>query len=102
MPYCFFFSDPCYLRDYITMGMEQVVWNLILIAPKLVGSLRLPGGSVIKNLPANAGDTRDAALIPDLGGSPEEGNRKPLMYACRGNSMDKGAWHATVPGIAKS
>ena len=88
------------------MGMEQVVWNLILIAPKLVSSLRIPGGfpggSVIKNLPANAGDTRDAALIPDLGGSPEEGNRKPLMYACRGNSMDKGAWHATVPGIVKS
>ena len=57
---------------------------------------------MVKSPLANAGDTRDAALIPDLGGSPEEGNRKPLMYACRGNSMDKGAWHATVPGIVKS
>ena len=46
------------------MGMGQAVRNLILVAPKLVGSLRLPGGSV--NLPANAGDTRDEALSPDL------------------------------------
>ena len=105
MPY-FFFLDPSYLRDYITVGMGQMVCNLILTANKLVGPLRIyrgfPGGSVIKNLPVNAGDARDAGLIPDLGGQPEERNGNPLVYVCLGNSMDKGAWHATIPGIAKS
>jgi len=48
-----------------------------------------PGGSVIKNLPANAGDV---ILIPGLGRSPGEGNGNPLQYFCLGNSMDRGAW----------
>ena len=40
--------------------------------------LRFPGGSVVKNLPANAGDERESGLIPGLGGSPEGGNGNPL------------------------
>ena len=39
-----------------------------------------PGGTVVKNLPANAGDTRDAGLIPGLGRSPGIGNGNPLQY----------------------
>ena len=57
-----------------------------------------PGGSVIKNLPANAGDM---GLIPRWGRSPGEGNGNPLQYSCLGNSMDRGAWQATVHGAAK-
>ena len=46
-----------------------------------------PGGSVVKNLPANAGDR---GSVPGLGRSPGEGNDKPLQYSCLGNPMDRG------------
>jgi len=48
-----------------------------------------PGGSVIKNPPANAGDT---CSIPGSGRSPGEGNGYPLQYTCLENSMDRGDW----------
>ena len=57
---------------------------------------------VVKNLPANAGDARDMGLIPGSGRSPGEGNGNPCLYSCLGNSMDRGAWRATVHGVAKS
>ena len=44
---------------------------------------------VIKNLPANVGDVRDAGLIPGLGRSPEEGNGNPLQCSCPENHMEK-------------
>ena len=44
----------------------------------------------------------DLALIPGSGRSPVEGNANPLQYYCLGNPMDKGAWQATVHGVAKS
>ena len=52
-----------------------------------------PGGSVIKNTPANAGD---AGLIPGLGRSSWEGNGNPLQCSCLENPVDRGAWLATV------
>ena len=58
-----------------------------------------PGGSVVKNPPANAGDM---GSIPGSGRSPEEGNGDPLQYSCLGNPMDRRAWHATVHGLQKS
>ena len=58
-----------------------------------------PGGSVVKNLPANAGDV---GLIPGLGRSPVKGNGKLLQYSCLGNPMDRGAWQATVHGVTKN
>ena len=61
-----------------------------------------PGSSVVKNLPANAGYTRDAGSIPGSGRSPGEGNGTPLQYSCLGNPMDRGAWQAIVHGVAKS
>ena len=60
-----------------------------------------PIDSVVKNLPANAGATGNVGLIPGLGRSPGEGNGKPLQYSCLGNSMDRGAWWATVHKVAK-
>ena len=53
----------------------------------------------IKNQPANAGDARDAGLISELGRSPGEGNGNPLQYSYLENSMDRGAWWATVHGV---
>ena len=58
-----------------------------------------PGGSVVKNQPARAGDSR---LISGLERSPGEGNGNPLQDSCLGNSMDRGAWQATVHGVSKS
>ena len=55
-----------------------------------------------KNLPANAGDTRDSGLISGLGRSPGVGNGNPLQYSCLENSMDSGAWWATVYGVIKT
>ena len=56
---------------------------------------------MVKNLPANAGDTRDASSIPGLGRSPGEGNGNPFQYSYLENSMDRGAWWAAVHGVAK-
>ena len=57
-----------------------------------------PGDSLVKNLPANAGDV---GLIPGLERSPGEENGNPLQYSCLGNPVDKGAWQATVDEVAK-
>ena len=56
------------------------------------------GGSVVKNLSANA---RDTGSIPGSGRCSGEGNGKPLQYSCLGNPMDRGNWWATVQGVAK-
>ena len=58
-----------------------------------------PGGSVVKNLPASAGDV---GSVPGLGRSPGEGNDNPLQYSRLENSMDRGAWQVTVHGVAKN
>ena len=58
-----------------------------------------PGGSVIKNPPANAGD---AGSIPRSGRFSGGGNGNPLQYSYLGNPMDRGAWWATVHGAVKS
>ena len=57
-----------------------------------------PGSSVVKNPPANAGNS---GSIPGSGQSPEEGSGNLLQYTCLGNPMDRGAWWATVREIAK-
>ena len=57
-----------------------------------------PGGSVVKNPPANTTDTILSLVRED---SPEEGNGNPLQYFCLENPMDRGAWQATVQGVAK-
>ena len=49
-----------------------------------------PGGSVVKNLPANAGDARDKGLIPGSGRFLGGGNGNPLQYPCLENPMDRG------------
>ena len=62
-------------------------------------SMDFLGSSVVKNLPANAGDS---GSIPGLGRSPGEENGNPLLYSCLGNPMDRETWKATVHGVAKS
>ena len=61
-----------------------------------------PGGSVVKNPSANAGDAGDMGSNPESGRSPRGGNGNSLQYSCLKNPMDRGAWQATVHGIPKS
>ena len=58
-----------------------------------------PGGSAVKNPPANAGDV---GSIPGSGRPPGEGNGNPLQHSCLENATDREAWWATVPGVAKN
>ena len=55
-----------------------------------------PGGTMVNNLPSNAGYTRDTDSIPGSGRSPGVGNSNPLQYSCLEDSMDRGVWQATV------
>ena len=57
---------------------------------------------VVKNPPANTGDARDASSIPGFGRSPGVGNVNRLQYSYLENSIDRGAWGATVHGVAES
>ena len=61
-------------------------------------SLGFPGGSMIKNPPADAGDVD---LIPVSGRSSGEGNGNPLHYSCLEKPMDRGNWQATVRGLQR-
>ena len=60
-----------------------------------------PGGTRIKDPPANAGDAKDMGSISELGRSLGEGSGNPLQSACLENSMDRGAWWITVHEVTK-
>ena len=81
-----------------------MIINLLLKTVVIIKHLEhflsgFPGESVVKNLPAKAGD---AGSIPGSGRSAGEGNGNPLQYSCLGNLMDRGAWWATVRGHKES
>ena len=57
---------------------------------------------VVKNLPATGGDSGNVGSVPGSGRSPGEGNSNPLQHSCLENPMDRRAWRATIPGVAKS
>ena len=56
---------------------------------------------MVKSQPANVGDAGDRGSIPGSGIFLGEGNGNPLQYSCPGNILDRGAWRATVYGVAK-
>ena len=68
------------------------------LGTKIPLSLGLPGGTVVKNPPANTGDV---SLIPGSGRSPGEGKGNPLQYSCLGNPLDRGACWAMVHRVAR-
>ena len=70
-----------------------LVWGVFL----LLWYEGFPGGSLVNNLPTNAGDT---GSTPVWGGSPGEGHDNPLHYSCLGNPMYRGAWQATAHMVA--
>ena len=77
---------------------QQGSWISSAVATE--GFIRgFPGSSDGKESACNAGDP---GLIPGWGRFPGGGHGNPLQYSCLGNPMDKGAWWATVPGVAES
>ena len=116
----FFSSGFWCAQDFLCALQESVspvqwkFWNQIPLASKVkfsgiiflcptfqctIIALGFPGGSVVKNPPAHAGDE---GLIPGLGRSPGGRNDTPLQYSCLGNLLDRGAWQATAYRVAKS
>ena len=89
---CFFFC-----ANLIEKRIE-LKKKLCYVEPSTVG---FPGEAVVKNLPANAGDSVDMGSTPGLRRSPAEGNGYLLQYSCLGNPKDRGVWRATVHGVAK-
>ena len=77
--------------------VSSVYLRLLIFLPAI-----LIWGSVVKNLPVNAGDAGDTRLIPGSGRSLGEGNGSPFQYSCLENSMDRVAWWATVHGVTKT
>ena len=100
-------SVPCLYQSFNKYWIE---WNRISLGKAIKRTLLdpstmlegFPDGTVVKNLPANAGGTRDVSLTPGWQRSPGEGSGNPLKYSCLNNSMDRGAWQATVHGVAES
>ena len=61
-----------------------------------------PGGSIVKNLPARAGDAGVMGSNPGSGRFPGEGNGYPFQHSCLGNPMDRGVWWTTVHWVVES
>ena len=83
---------------YIFNSMYSISSSMSIKA-SLYHNKGFPGGSVVKNLPANAGDI---GSISGLGRSMGAGNGNTLQYSCLENPMDRGAWRATVHGVTKT
>ena len=64
--------------------------------------MSFPSGSIGKESACNKGDTRDLGLIPGSGRFPGGGDGNPLQYSCLENPLDRGAWRATIHGVAES
>ena len=84
----------------LVWGVGEVQADLdIALGVRFPFPILLPGASVVKHPPADAGD---GDLIPASGRSPGEENDNPLQHSILENSMDRGAWQATVHKVAKS
>ena len=84
-------------RTWLSNWTTTACQTIYLFLPIFI--LGFPGGSDSKESACNAGDL---GSIPGLGRSPGEGNGNPLWYSCLENSIDRGAWWATVHGVAES
>ena len=90
------------LKNLLAMQKTQVRslgWEDPLEKELATPPVYFPGGSDGK---ASVYDAEDPGSSPGLGRSPGEGNGNPLQYYCLENPMDRGAWWATVHGVAKS
>ena len=89
------FSSNCFFIKFDSS--IEVVHAFELISEYRV-RWKAPGGSAVKNPPADAGDV---GLIPGWGRTPGKGNGNPLQYSCLEKPTDRGAWQVTAYGTAK-
>ena len=82
--------------------LGKVMWRVPSYTWAVKAFLGLPGGTMVKNLPANPGDAGDLGSIPGLGRCPGGGNGNWLQHSCLGNPTDRGAWQAIVHSVSKS
>ena len=82
-----------------TSNLQSVRITLKSFLEGTIPGLGFPGSSVVKNLPAHAGDT---GSIPGSERPPGEGSYKPLQNFCLGNPIDREAWWVTVQGVHKT
>ena len=94
---------------YLGMTIPEDIWKYCCQVNELRYKSRIPRFSsgtqvllVVKNPPANAGDIRDVGSIPGSGRFTVGEYGNPLQYSCLENPMDRGAWRATVHGVAES
>jgi len=83
-----------------SMGLQRVGHDKVTNTPILI--LGFPGGAIIKNQLVNAWDISDMGSMPGLGRFLGGGNDNQPQSFCLENPMNRGAWRATVHGIAKS
>ena len=83
-------------------NFSLLTFSLLIFCMLVQTYLGFPGGSVVKNPPATAGEARDVGSIPGLRRFPGGGHSNPLQYSCLENLMDRRAWRATVYGFAKT
>ena len=91
-----FFPELSEKGAYENLSFSMRLWRGKLIMATII--MGFPGNSVVKNLPAKAGEE---GSVPGLERSPGERNGNSLQYSCLGNPMDRGAWWATVHRVTK-
>ena len=100
-------SCPAWSREGVTMTLQSSVSRLAVLRNLEIMLTRNYGrasqvGLVVKNLPANAREVRDAGSIPGSGRSPGGGHGNPLQHSCLENPMEREAWQATVHRVTQS
>ena len=85
-----------------TMSPYYITEGFMCVSINIYTYCIYTGGTVLKNLPASAGDARDVGSIPGSERSSGEGNGNPLQYSCWENPMDREAWSTTVLGVTES
>ena len=95
-----FFSKIEHIYTQLT-NYKTIIYFITIVRLRIRSSSILTGASqvalVVKNLPANAGDIRDAGSIPGSGRSPGGGHGNPLQHSCLENTMDRGDWAGYCP-----
>ena len=86
----------CWVKNREATEPSPVYYSLFM------GLTCFPGGPVVKNPSASAGEVRGAGSIPKSGRSPGGGHGNPLQCSCLENPMNRGAWQATVHRVTKS
>ena len=108
-------GELCALQELLTLSGETPTSNTVRLEDVVLlvrqwfswfsrddGTPASQVALVVKNPPANAGDLRDVGSIPGSGRSHGGGHGNPLQYSCLENPMDRGAWQATLHGVAQS